>query len=52
MGPPNVVLKFEKEMTEAKVDWQLYVFGGTMHAFINSEANDFKMGSVYNPQVE
>lgn len=52
MVPTDDVLKFEKEMTDANVDWQLHVFGGTMHAFTNPEANDFKMGTVYNPQSE
>lgn len=52
MVPAEDVLEFEKEMTDANVDWQLHVFGGTMHAFTNPEANDFKMGVVYNPQAE
>lgn len=52
MVPPNIVLEFEKEMTDAKVDWQLHIFGGTMHAFTNPEANDFDMGTIYNPQAE
>ena len=52
MVPPDVVLEFEKEMTNAKVDWQLHVFGGTMHAFTNPKANDFNMGIIYNLQAE
>ena len=42
------VLAFEKEMTLAKVDWQVHVYGHTMHAFTNPVANDPKMGTVYN----
>lgn len=52
MVPPDAVLEFEREMTESKVDWQLHIFGGTMHAFTNPKANDFKMGTVYNPKSE
>ncbi|MFV9988928.1 MAG: dienelactone hydrolase family protein [Coxiella endosymbiont of Dermacentor nuttalli] len=52
MVPPNIVFEFEKEMTDAKVDWQLHIFGRTMHAFTNPEANDFNMGTVYNSQAE
>ena len=52
MVPPSTVLEFEKEMTNAKADWQLHVFGGTMHAFTNPKANDCNMGTIYNPQAE
>ena len=52
MVPTDRVLEFEKEMTDAKVDWQFHVFGGAMHAFTNPKANDFKIGTVYNPQAE
>lgn len=52
MVPTDDILKFEQEMTDANVDWQLHIFGGTMHAFTNPEANDCKMGTVYNPQAE
>ena len=48
MATPDAVLAFEKEMTNAKVDWQLHVFGGTMHSFTNPEANDPNVGTVFN----
>jgi dienelactone hydrolase len=46
------VLGFEKEMTNAKVDWQLHVYGGTMHAFMNPQANDPGFGTVYHSVAE
>ncbi len=49
MVPPEQVLDFEKEMSEAGVDWQMHAYGGTMHAFTNPGANDPGFGTVYNP---
>jgi dienelactone hydrolase len=33
--PPAEVAAFEKEMEEAKVDWQFISYGGAMHTFTN-----------------
>lgn len=52
MVQPDQVLAFEEEMTTANVDWQLYTFGNTMHAFTNPMANDPDLGTVYNPVAE
>lgn len=52
MVPPDQVLAFEKEMSEAGADWQLHVYGNTMHAFTVPTANDPKLGTVYNPDAE
>lgn len=49
MVPPEQVLEFENEMTEAGADWQVHVYGQTMHAFTNPKANDPAFGTVYNP---
>lgn len=43
---------FEVEMTNAHVDWQLHVYGQTMHAFTNPVANDPGFGTVYNPVAD
>jgi len=48
MVPPEQVLAFEQEMTEAKVDWQMHIYGGTMHAFTNPVANNPDFGTVYS----
>ena len=47
MVPPDQVLAFETEMTQAGVDWQIHVYGGTMHAFTNPKANNPDFGTVY-----
>ncbi len=47
MVPPEQVLAFETEMTQAHVDWQVHVYGGTMHAFTNPKANNPSFGTVY-----
>lgn len=52
MVPPEQVLAFEKEMTAAGVDWQVHVYGGTMHAFTNPAANNPGFGTVYNPVAD
>jgi dienelactone hydrolase len=48
MVPPEQVLAFEEEMTEAGVDWQIHVYGGTKHAFTNPAANNPEAGIAYN----
>ena len=52
MVPPEQVASFSKEMDDAGVDWQLVVFGKTLHAFTNPEANDRAFGTVYNPVAD
>ncbi len=52
MVPPDAVLAFEKEMTQAKVDWQVHVYGNTVHAFTNPEANDPSFGTVYKATAD
>lgn len=47
--PPEEVLAFEKEMREAKVDWQLVSYGGSVHSFTNPAAGtDNSKGAAYN----
>ena len=48
MVPPEAVLEFESEMTKAKADWQVHVYGKTIHAFTNKLANDPKFGTLYS----
>ena|SRR5579885_2695879 len=40
---------FEREMDAAKVDWQVHLFGNTLHAFATPSANDPASGLLYNP---
>ncbi|OGT35563.1 MAG: carboxymethylenebutenolidase [Gammaproteobacteria bacterium RIFCSPHIGHO2_12_FULL_37_14] len=48
MVTPENVMAFGNEMTHANADWQLHMYGSTMHAFTNPEANDPGFGTVYN----
>ena len=52
MVPPEQVLDFENEMSEAGADWQVHAYGGTMHAFTNPAANDPGFGTVYSPTAD
>lgn len=36
--PPEEVAKFEQEMRDAKVDWQLIAYGNSVHSFTNPDA--------------
>jgi hypothetical protein len=50
--PPADVAAFEKEMRDAKVDWQFAVYGNTVHAFTDkATGNDNSRGAAYNEQV-
>lgn len=52
MVTPDQVDAFAKEMTRAQADWQINMYGHTMHAFTNPEANDPDFGTVYQPKTE
>ncbi|MBI3831122.1 MAG: dienelactone hydrolase family protein [Planctomycetes bacterium] len=50
---PEVVAAFEKEMREAKADWQSVAYGGAVHAFTNPAAgNDNSKGAAYNEKAD
>jgi dienelactone hydrolase len=45
--------KFEKEMRDAHVDWQLVTYGGAAHCFTDAKAGtDASHGCAYNPEAE
>lgn len=44
------ILAIQKEMTEAKVDWQMNIYGHTSHAFTNPHAHNTEKGLIFNPQ--
>lgn len=52
MVTPDKITAFGNEMTHAKVNWQMDIYGNTMHAFTNPEANDPDFGTVYNQQAD
>ena len=49
MAPPAKVRELEQELTKAGVDWQIHLYGKTMHAFTNPAANAPEHGMLYNP---
>jgi dienelactone hydrolase len=51
MVPPEQVQAFCQEMTEAKADWQIDMYGKTQHAFTNPEANDEALGTIYSARA-
>lgn len=52
MVPVEAVVALEKELTEAGADWQVHVYGNTVHAFTNPHANDPVRGTVYNKDAD
>lgn len=40
--------RFENEMNDGNVDWQVHLYGNAMHAFATPGANDPKAGILYN----
>jgi dienelactone hydrolase len=51
--PPAEVQAFEKEMRDAKVDWQLVAYGGAVHSFTDWNAgNDNSKGAAYNKKAD
>jgi len=52
LAPPNQLAAFQEEMTKCAADWQVHVYGKTVHAFTNPTAKDPKIGTVYSPTAE
>ena len=51
--PPEARVAFEKEMRDAKVDWQMILYGNTGHSFTNPGANAInRPGFFYQPQSD
>ena len=41
----------KKEMTDAGADWEIDIYGHTVHAFTNPEVHDKKTGLAYNEKI-
>ncbi len=54
MIPPDQRAGFETEMREAGADWQMHLYGGTVHSFTNPEAAKRNMPDAirYNPVAD
>jgi dienelactone hydrolase len=47
MATPQQIIDFEAEMTKKSVDWQVHVFGNTVHSFTNPKADDVNAGLLF-----
>ena len=52
MVPVDAVIALEQELTQAGADWQIHVYGNTLHAFTNPEANFPDLGAIYNKSAD
>ena len=51
--PAAEVEAFQKEMRDGKVDWQMNIYGGAVHAFTNPKADQAGMkGVAYNASAD
>jgi dienelactone hydrolase len=51
--PPAEVAAFQKEMDDAKVDWQMVWYSGAVHSFTNPGAgNDPSKGAAYDAKAD
>lgn len=48
LSPQSDLLIFEKEMNDAKIDWQAHIYGNALHAFATPSANDSQSGILYD----
>ncbi len=48
---PEQIAGFQKEMTDANVDWQFHVFGGAVHCFAIPSADGSVQGCKYNERA-
>ena len=49
---PNDLAAFEKEMRDAKVDWQITFYGGAVHAFTQPDPGFVNPGAKYNEKAD
>jgi dienelactone hydrolase len=52
MATPEQAVALGRELTEQGADWQIHLYGNTMHAFTNPRANDPGFGTVYQPVAD
>jgi dienelactone hydrolase len=54
MIPPEQRAAFEAEMRGGGVDWQMHLYGGTVHSFTNPEAGKLNMPDAirYSPEAD
>lgn len=45
------ITHIQHEFSEAKVDWQMHIYGHTVHAFTNPDVKDFSKGLAFNQRA-
>lgn len=51
--PPAEIAAFQKEMTDAKADWQMVFYSGAVHSFTHKDAgSDNSKGAAYNEAAD
>jgi dienelactone hydrolase len=51
--PAEQVAAFQKEMTDAKADWEMVSYGGAVHSFTHKEAGDDpSKGAAYHESAD
>ncbi|MEE9411980.1 MAG: dienelactone hydrolase family protein [Methylococcales bacterium] len=48
LAPPDDVFALQTELSAAKADWQIHLYGNSMHGFTNPLANQASAGILYN----
>ncbi|MFC7291876.1 dienelactone hydrolase family protein [Hirschia litorea] len=48
MATPDSIIALGDELKRAECDWQIHAYGGTMHSFMNPDANAPENGTQYN----
>lgn len=51
MATPDNVRVLATELTQAKADWQIHMYGHTLHAFTNPQADDRANGMKYDERI-
>ncbi|MGH8553080.1 MAG: dienelactone hydrolase family protein [Methylococcales bacterium] len=52
MVPAEDIRLLQEELSQYGSDWQMHVYGNTLHAFTNPLANDPGFGTVYEPRAD
>ncbi len=52
MAPPDHVVALGEELNAGKCDWQLHGYGNVKHGFMNPDANNKKLGIVYDDDAQ
>ena len=46
------IVNMQKELSQAKLDWQMHIYGDAVHAFTNPVAQEAESGMLYNAKAE